>query len=309
MMRSAAVLLTLTLVAAGCGSDDEPSADTSSDTQAPVETDAASDTEAPTETAPATEVPATEAAPQPVTGPATITASDQRGDGATVTVDSVDLPTDGFVVIHADADGGPGEILGWSDLLPAGESTAVVVTLDTPVTESATLFPMAHVDANGNGEYEFMPPDVTIDVPALTSDGDVAVLPIGYEIAAGESTGEEAGSAGTSIQLASTDLGEFVVDGEGNTLYLFVPDAAGDSTCYDECEVAWPIMGEVTDVGDGLDPALLGSITRTTGDVQATYNGWPLYYFASDAAPGDVNGQGVGDVWYVIDAAGEGIAA
>jgi predicted lipoprotein with Yx(FWY)xxD motif len=35
------------------------------------------------------------------------------------------------------------------------------------------------------------------------------------------------------------------------------------------------------------------------------YGGWPLYYFASDSAPGDTNGQGVGDVWYVIGADGE----
>lgn len=113
----------------------------------------------------------------------------------------------------------------------------------------------------------------------------------------------------TAIALASTDLGEFLVDGDGNSLYLFVPDSAGDSTCYDDCEAAWPILGEVADAGDGLDPALLGTTTRTNGDVQATYNGWPLYYFANDAAPGDVNGQGVGDVWYVVDSAGAAIGA
>ena len=45
------------------------------------------------------------------------------------------------------------------------------------------------------------------------------------------------------------------------------------------------------------------------GSEQATYNGWPLYYFAQDSAPGDVNGQGVGDVWYVVDATGAMIDA
>ena len=43
----------------------------------------------------------------------------------------------------------------------------------------------------------------------------------------------------------------------------------------------------------------LGTLTRTDGTMQATYNGWPLYYFAGDAAQGDANGQGVGDVWFV----------
>ena len=118
--------------------------------------------------------------------------------------------------------------------------------------------------------------------------------------------GEE--PAGATIGLATSDLGEVIVDGDGNTLYLFVPDAQGDSTCYDQCETNWPVMGEVTEVGDGLDAALLGTTERTNGDIQATYNGWPLYHFANDAAAGDTNGQGVGDVWYVIDAAGDAIS-
>jgi hypothetical protein len=40
-----------------------------------------------------------------------------------------------------------------------------------------------------------------------------------------------------------------------------------------------------------------------------TYDGWPLYYFAQDAAPGDVNGQGLNDKWYVVDPAGAAIGA
>jgi len=45
---------------------------------------------------------------------------------------------------------------------------------------------------------------------------------------------------------------------------------------------------------------MLGTITRADGTVQVTYNGWPLYYYASDKASGDVMGEGVGNVWYVI---------
>jgi hypothetical protein len=106
----------------------------------------------------------------------------QTGDGSSVVVASVNLPTEGYIVIHADNEGAPGPILGWSDLLPAGESIEVVVALTTPIAESAAVFPMAHVDANGNGEYEFMPPDVTDDVPAVTDGGDVAVTRIEYTV-------------------------------------------------------------------------------------------------------------------------------
>ena len=114
-------------------------------------------------------------------------------------------------------------------------------------------------------------------------------------------------AAGASIALATSDLGEIITDNAGNTLYLFIPDARGASTCYDQCETNWPVLGEVTDVGDGLDATLLGTSERTNGEVQATYNGWPLYYFANDSAPGDTNGQGVGDIWYVVDASGNAI--
>lgn len=172
-------------------------------------------------------------AAEPVTGPAAITASDQSGDGTTVSVASVSLPTDGFVVVHADGGGSPGPILGWSDLLQVGDDTDVVVELQETLAESVIVYPMAHVDANGNGAYEFMPPDVTIDVPATTADGAVAVASINCDVTAGG----DAASAG--FGLATSDLGEILVDGSGSTVYLFTPDAQGDSTCYDECEASW----------------------------------------------------------------------
>ena len=52
--------------------------------------------------------------------------------------------------------------------------------------------------------------------------------------------------------------------------------------------------------GDGVDASLLGTTTRKDGTTQVTYNGWPLYYYVKDQKPGDVTGQDVGDVWYVL---------
>ncbi len=157
------VAMALSFVAAACGSDDATDAAETAETT--VTTEAAMEEEA-----------------GPVTGPATITADDQSGDGTTVTVSTITLPTDGFVVIHADNDGAPGPIIGWSDLLPAGDSSNIVVTLNTPLDADAKVFPMAHVDDNANGEYEFLPPDFANDVPATTADGKVAVLGINYTL-------------------------------------------------------------------------------------------------------------------------------
>ena len=86
-----------------------------------------------------------------------------------------------------------------------------------------------------------------------------------------------------------------------------MPDAQGVSNCLDSCAATWPPLSGPAAAGAGADEALLGTSDRADGSVQVTYNGWPLYHFASDAAPGDTNGQGVGDVWYLVDAQGNAV--
>ena len=124
-----------------------------------------------------------------------------------------------------------------------------------------------------------------------------------------DGTGIGVPEAAASLVLSSTDLGEFLVDGDGNTLYLFTVDTDGVSACYDQCEANWPpfLDGDGIEVGDGVDAALVGTTERTDGSIQVTYGGWPLYYFAGDDAAGDTNGQAVNDVWWVVDAAGDAI--
>jgi predicted lipoprotein with Yx(FWY)xxD motif len=109
-----------------------------------------------------------------------------------------------------------------------------------------------------------------------------------------------------AVELADSSLGMILVDTEGRTLYGFAQDSDGMPTCYDACATNWPPLVGADDavVGDGLNQALLQPFERTDGMTQLSY-GWPLYYFANDSAPGDTNGQGVGDVWYVIGADGE----
>jgi predicted lipoprotein with Yx(FWY)xxD motif len=110
------------------------------------------------------------------------------------------------------------------------------------------------------------------------------------------------------VNLGQNDtLGSFLVDEGGMTLYLFTKDTPNTTVCYDNCAVAWPplLTTGAPVAGEGVDASLLGTPTRTDGSVQVTYNGWPLYYYEEDKAPGDVIGQDVGGVWYVVSAAGE----
>jgi predicted lipoprotein with Yx(FWY)xxD motif len=110
-----------------------------------------------------------------------------------------------------------------------------------------------------------------------------------------------------TLQLIQNDeLGSFLADQDGYTLYMFTRDVPGTSNCYDECLKAWPALltlGEPT-LGEGLIPELVGTTTRKDGSVQLTYNKWPLYYFEKDLQPGDVTGQAVGNVWWVVSAEG-----
>jgi predicted lipoprotein with Yx(FWY)xxD motif len=121
--------------------------------------------------------------------------------------------------------------------------------------------------------------------------------------AAAPVTGEAA-----QVNLGQNDtLGSFLVDDKGMTLYLFTKDTPNTTVCYDKCATAWPplLTTGAAGAGEGVDASMLGTTTRTDGTVQVTYNGWPLYYYEKDKAAGDVTGQDVGGVWYVVSAAGE----
>ena len=103
----------------------------------------------------------------------------------------------------------------------------------------------------------------------------------------------------------SAQFGGILTDGSGNTLYLFTRDERNVSNCSGGCAGAWPPLATTGDpvAGDGL-VAGLGTLERADGSTQVTINGWPLYKFASDAAPGQTNGQGVGGSWFVVSVYG-----
>jgi predicted lipoprotein with Yx(FWY)xxD motif len=112
------------------------------------------------------------------------------------------------------------------------------------------------------------------------------------------------------LSIATTDLGDIVVDGDGRTLYALKTDEGQAApTCNDTCAANWPpVVGEAT-AGDGIDDSKISTITRADGSTQVVYGEYPLYWFSGDSAAGDINGQGVGGKWFVVDADGETIEA
>lgn len=112
--------------------------------------------------------------------------------------------------------------------------------------------------------------------------------------------------AGETVQTVSSDLGEILADDEGFILYGFTQDSDGVSSCEDDCAETWPpltVDGE--DVPEDLDTSVFSTSERTDGSFQLVAGDWPLYRFQGDSEPGDTNGQGVGDVWFVVSPEGE----
>jgi predicted lipoprotein with Yx(FWY)xxD motif len=121
--------------------------------------------------------------------------------------------------------------------------------------------------------------------------------------AAPETTAAQEAS-GATVAVASSRLGEILVDAEGRTLYAFTKDKGDQSACSGECATNWPALTGTATAGTGAQASLLSTSMQPNGTSQVTYDGRPLYYFAGDAKPGDTNGQGVGDVWFVLTADG-----
>src|SRR5437773_5667460 len=117
-------------------------------------------------------------------------------------------------------------------------------------------------------------------------------------------------AAGTTIRVASSRLGQILVDANGRTLYLFVADSGTTSTCNSAaCVQNWPpvLTKGAPQAGAGVTASLLGTTTRKDGTTEVTYAGHPLYYFIADKQPGQVTGQGIdafGGPWYVVSPSG-----
>ncbi len=113
-----------------------------------------------------------------------------------------------------------------------------------------------------------------------------------------------------TVELTPTGkLGNILVDGSGMSLYLFTVEKPNTPNCYGKCEGFWPpllTIGQPT-LGANVSAGAISTTVRKDGSVQVTYNGWPLYYFIKDKAPGDVLGQGVTNNWWVVSGEGNPI--
>jgi predicted lipoprotein with Yx(FWY)xxD motif len=109
-----------------------------------------------------------------------------------------------------------------------------------------------------------------------------------------------------------TPLGQILVDGSGRSLYLFEADTSNGSTCSGACAHVWPplLTSGQPHLGNGVTHSLVGTLRRSNGTVQVTYNGHPLYYFSGDTKSGEAKGEGLtsfGAGWDAVSPAGDKI--
>lgn len=146
-------------------------------------------------------------------------------------------------------------------------------------------------------------PTVTM-LPEATS----TTAPTATEAQAAAETAPAAAVGEAELSVASDpELGEFLVGSGGMTVYMYTRDEPNTVNCEGDCLVNWPPLITQGDpvLGEGVDPALVGTAELPDGQMIVTYNSMPLYYWINDAAPGDTTGQGVGGVWYVVSPQGE----
>jgi predicted lipoprotein with Yx(FWY)xxD motif len=120
--------------------------------------------------------------------------------------------------------------------------------------------------------------------------------------------GSTTAAAAVDLKTASSSAGTIVVDAKGMSVYFFTKDAkdSGTSACTGACLTMWPPLTttSATPKVEGVT-GTVGTITTPDGAKQVTLNGLPLYYYEQDKKPGDILGQGVNDLWYLANPAGE----
>ena len=162
-----------------------------------------------------------------------------------------------------------------------------------------------------------MPMPVKLGIPVAsallaTACGSAAASSPSSAPAAGSSA--SASTTGTVITTQAGPAGAFLTAGSGRAVYLWAKDGMNMSACSGACAAAWPPVpatGKLTATG-GAKASDLGTITRSDGTKQVTYDGHPLYYFVGDSAAGQTNGQGsdnFGAKWWLVASSGAKITA
>jgi predicted lipoprotein with Yx(FWY)xxD motif len=145
-------------------------------------------------------------------------------------------------------------------------------------------------------------------IPAIGAASVIALILLGVFVATPTTQPAAAGGGGGSQTLDARTIGGLAVltNSQGLTLYTFAPDKPNKSVCYGDCATYWPPVPGNMSAGPGVT-GTIGTITRTDGTKQATYDGHPLYTYVGDHAPGTASGNDInlnGGLWRDVPVTG-----
>jgi predicted lipoprotein with Yx(FWY)xxD motif len=150
------------------------------------------------------------------------------------------------------------------------------------------------------------------DDDGMKKDGDAMMDKAASRRPAGEA-GLRVPAKQAQIVVKNSEFGKVLFDANGQVVYVFEIDGRNRSGCTSaECVKAWPpvLTREKPSAGAGADESLLGTIRRSDGMLQVTYNGRPLYFYEHEA-PGEIKCHNVdlhGGLWWVVTPRGEPVS-
>jgi predicted lipoprotein with Yx(FWY)xxD motif len=187
----------------------------------------------------------------------------------------------------------------------AGIAAGIVEVAAFAVLAALALAPAPAGDAAAiPARFPTRIPPAAARVAGMTAGGlAVAALVLFGLVVAGNSSPPP---AATGTVLKTTTIGGTTVltSAKGFTLYSFAPDTAATSKCYGSCAAYWPPVTGIAAASPGV-PGRVGTIRRTDGTEQLTYNGHPLYTYIGDSAPGQARGNNLnlnGGLWHEVPA-------
>jgi predicted lipoprotein with Yx(FWY)xxD motif len=200
-------------------------------------------------------------------------------------------------------------------LVSAGSAAATTEPPEDTTTGTETT--VATADTSLAGSTEPTTGAGPSNCPAVTGATETTAAGEAPATTSGETMATEATTATTEMVEGSTpavsgpfvqieetdDFGPILVDSECFTLYAFTEDTEGTPTCVDDCAIEWPPLftpdQNVPPLADELDPSLFTVVEHPDGSMLAV-NDHPLYYFEGDTAPGEIKGQGMDGMWFIV---------
>jgi predicted lipoprotein with Yx(FWY)xxD motif len=189
------------------------------------------------------------------------------------------------------------------------EVAAFVVLAALALAPASQARPAEALAAGGHAAPDGFPDQIPAPIVrparlAAAALGVAALVLLGVAVANATGPAPAATSTGTALEATTIDGMKVLANGKGFTLYSFAPDTPTTSKCYGTCAAYWPPVTGSSAAGSGL-PGKTGTIKRTDGSLQLTYNGHPLYTYIGDSAPGQASGNNLnlnGGLWLVVPA-------